>query len=65
LLCGLILCVFTARAALPAAIEHLHYNDLAGVLAIGTTLLTGQHIRFSKKILINGYTSFVIQFCSG
>jgi ceramide glucosyltransferase len=30
--------------SLPAAIEHLHYNDLAGVLAIGVTLLTGQHI---------------------
>lgn len=30
--------------SLPAAIEHLHYNDLAGVLAIGATLLTGQHI---------------------
>jgi ceramide glucosyltransferase len=30
--------------SLPAAVEHLHYNDLAGVLAIGATLLTGQHI---------------------
>jgi ceramide glucosyltransferase len=30
--------------SLPAAIEHLHYNDLAGVLAIGATLLTGEHI---------------------
>ena len=29
--------------SLPAAIENLHYNDLAGVLAIGATLLTGQH----------------------
>jgi len=28
---------------LPAAIENLHYNELAGVLAIGATLLTGQH----------------------
>lgn len=29
--------------SLPAAIENLHYNELAGVLAIGATLLTGQH----------------------
>lgn len=29
--------------SLPAAIENLHYNDLAGVLAIGATLLTGKH----------------------
>ena len=29
--------------SLPAALENLHYNDLAGVLAIGATLLTGQH----------------------
>lgn len=29
--------------SLPAAIENLHYNDLAGVLAVGATLLTGQH----------------------
>lgn len=29
--------------SLPAAVENLHYNDLAGVLAIGATLLTGQH----------------------
>lgn len=28
---------------LPAAVENLHYNDLAGVLAIGATILTGQH----------------------
>lgn len=33
----------TGEEALPAAIENLHYNDLAGVLAIGATLLTGQH----------------------
>jgi ceramide glucosyltransferase len=31
------------EASLPAAVENLHYNDLAGVLAIGATLLTGQH----------------------
>jgi len=29
--------------SLPAAVENLHYNDLAGVLAVGATLLTGQH----------------------
>ena len=29
--------------SLPAALENLHYNELAGVLAIGATLLTGQH----------------------
>jgi ceramide glucosyltransferase len=29
--------------SLPAAVENLHYNELAGVLAIGATLLTGQH----------------------
>lgn len=33
----------TGEESLPAAIENLHYNDLAGVLAIGATLLTGQH----------------------
>jgi len=29
--------------SLPAAIENLHYNELAGVLAVGATLLTGVH----------------------
>ena len=29
--------------SLPAALENLHYNELAGVLAIGATLLTRQH----------------------
>jgi ceramide glucosyltransferase len=29
--------------SLPAALENFHYNELAGVLAIGATLLTGQH----------------------
>jgi len=35
--------VGVGEETLPAAIENLHYNDLAGVLAIGATLLTGQH----------------------
>ncbi|MBM4022912.1 MAG: glycosyltransferase [Planctomycetes bacterium] len=41
---------------LPAAIENLHYNDLAGVLAIGATLLTGQHAVNGKGEWVRGET---------